>query len=239
MSYVMNQGYQEEDPRMMRQYIIKQKEQKLISTRRLKRLLSKKSIDKVRLAYKAYFYMQLLLYWHQFFHLKGINQFNRVIMNNFQIIWFRIQQMIFNLLIHINIVRVNLESEYPSLSEYYWAWNFDLIKCCQMVILLCMNNNQKFLFLEMMILMKEIELSLQTNQSYCESEQETICGLGENRLCIQSNMSCPVSQIRFSINFNYQNLSKLNNTNLRYFFDLGKDTSTYLIEFRVTERSKV
>lgn len=61
-------------------------------------------------------------------------------------------------------------------------------------------------------------------------------------------MSCPISEIGFTTNPNYNNLSTTNNTAIGGIFDLGKEFYFYyikntsslpLVEFRVTEWDKV
>lgn len=61
-------------------------------------------------------------------------------------------------------------------------------------------------------------------------------------------MSCPISDIGFTKNPNFKDLSKLNDTNIGNIYDLGKGFYFYylkntsnlpLIEFRVTESDKV
>lgn len=49
-------------------------------------------------------------------------------------------------------------------------------------------------------------ISLQTNQSYCESENKTVCGTGDNLFCVSSDMSCPVSELGFTTNSSFKDL---------------------------------
>ncbi|CAD8067865.1 unnamed protein product [Paramecium sonneborni] len=297
MSSVLNQGYQEEDPRMMRRDIIKkkkkrQKEQRLISARRLKRLLRKKPVDKLRLAYQAYFFivsvavlaLSILSYRDQTVYEGDYQQFldnmGSYVIDDIQFTYTN------------KNCKSQFGSEYSSLYEYYWpgtligcdcskGFNFTLLQdkninniegffkqsfmldriCSQeMLARGCktVDEQQPKVFNSwndgsygrpfVLCARRQTGISLQTNQSYCESEQKNICGIGDNKFCVPSDMSCPVSEIGFSTNSNHYNLSKLNNTNIGNIFDLGKgfyfyyikNTSTLpLIEFRVTEGTKI
>ncbi|CAK75949.1 unnamed protein product (macronuclear) [Paramecium tetraurelia] len=94
---------------------------------------------------------------------------------------------------------------------------------------------------------RQLGIDLQSNQTNCQSDHK-VCGTGDNSFCVPSDISCPISEIGFTTNSNYQNLSLKNDTNIGNIFDLGsgfyfyyiKNTSSLpIVEFRVTEGDKV
>ncbi|CAD8152575.1 unnamed protein product [Paramecium pentaurelia] len=94
---------------------------------------------------------------------------------------------------------------------------------------------------------RKIGIDLQSNSSNCQSDHK-VCGTGDNVFCVPTDMSCPISEIGFTTNSNYQNIKSKNNTNIGDIFDLGagfyfyyiKNTSSLpIVEFRVTEGDKV
>ncbi|CAD8057766.1 unnamed protein product [Paramecium primaurelia] len=297
MGSVLNQVYYEEDPKLMRRDVKKkikkqQKEQKLISARRLKRLLRKKPVDKVRLAYQAYFFivslavlaLSILSYRDQTVYEGDYQQFldnmGSYVIDDIQFTYTN------------KNCKSQFGDEYSSLYEYYWpgtmigcdcseGFNFDLLQdqnirniddffkqsfmlgrvCSQeMTTRNCntVDEQQPKVFNSwndgsygrpfVLCARRNTGISIQTNQSYCESENKTICGTGDNKFCVPSDMSCPISDIGFTTNPNFQNLRKLNDTKIGNIYDLGKGFYFYylkntsnlpLVEFRVTESDKV
>ncbi|CAD8050935.1 unnamed protein product [Paramecium primaurelia] len=297
MSGVLNQVYHEEDPKLMKRDIVKKrkqqaKQERLISAKRLKRLLRKKPIDKVRLAYQAYFFivsiavlaLSILSYRDQTVYEGDYKQFldnmGSYVIDDIQFTYTN------------KNCKSQFGEEYSSLYEYYWpgtmigcdcskGFNFSLLQdqnivnieeffkqsfmlgrvCSQeMLARGCHNVNEQqpkafnswndgsYGRPFVLCARRKTGISLQTNQSYCESENKTVCGTGDNIFCVSSDMSCPISDLGFTTNSNFKNLQKLNDTNIGYIYDLGKGFYFYylkntsnlpLIEFRVTEGDKV
>ncbi|CAD8149688.1 unnamed protein product [Paramecium pentaurelia] len=291
---VLNNVKHQDDHKMMRRDIIKkkkkkEKENKLISARRLKRLLRKKPIDKIRLAYQAYFFivsitvlaLSILSYRDQTVYQVDYQQF--------------IDNVKSNVIDDIRFTYTNKNcktqfgSSYQSIFEYKWPgtqigcdcskgfdfssltdYNIDaffsesfmLGRICSQYLLQkncsTVNEQQQKIFNSwndgifgrpfVLCARRQIGIDLQSNQSNCQLQNKITCGNGDNIFCVPQDMSCPITEIGFTTNSEYQNLKQQNNSNKGDIFDLGagfyfyyiKNTSSLpLVEFRVTEGDKV
>ncbi|CAD8155322.1 unnamed protein product [Paramecium octaurelia] len=283
-----------EDSKMMKRDTIKkkkrkEKEDKLISARRLKRLLRKKPIDKIKLAYQAYFFivsitvlsLSIVSYRDQTVSSEDYQQFiDNVLSDTIDDIRFTYTN---------KNCKTQFGSQYSSLFEYNWpgtrigcdcskgynfstltAYNIDaffresfmLGRICSQDLLSkncnTVNVQQEKVFNSwndgsfgrpfVLCARRQVGINLQSNQSNCQSQNQVTCGNGDNIFCVPENMSCPITEIGFTTNADYQNLKQINNTNVGDIVSLGagfyfyfiKNTSTLpLVEFRVTEGDKI
>ncbi|CAD8063192.1 unnamed protein product [Paramecium sonneborni] len=284
----------QEDPKLMRRDLIKKKKkneqkERLISAQRLKRLLKRKPIDKIRLAYQAYFFivsivvltLSILSFRDQTVYQVDYDQF----INNVKS--YVVDDIKFT---YTNKdCQTQFGSEYSSFYQYNWpgsmigcdcskGFNFSTLteynidaffsesfmlgRICSQDLLskncTTVNEQQPKIFNSwndgsfgrpfVLCARRRIGIDLQSNSSNCQLQNKTTCGTGDNIFCVPQDISCPITEIGFTSNSNYQNLKSKNNINTGDIFDLGagfyfyfiKNTSNLpLVEFQVSEGDKI
>ncbi|CAD8151050.1 unnamed protein product [Paramecium octaurelia] len=74
---------------------------------------------------------------------------------------------------------------------------------------------------------RNYNISLRFNFTYCQLENKTICGSGEQTYCLPPEVECPISEIGFTTNFDSMNSNFKNNTKLGKSFNVSNRLQFY------------